>query len=142
MLVYAPCKADVPAPPAPPSVPTGYCTSIYNELNGDLQAFNTQLAAPPTWTPIPGGPTLYSANLQSANSNVGPSISGPNYLQIVLTQLQELKALGVQAVSVAVLFPVLYEPFYGSQTALQPYLDFYSQVAQAVRAAGIGRAHV
>jgi fibronectin type 3 domain-containing protein len=137
VLVYAPCKADVPAPPAPPSVPTGYCTSIYNELNGDLQAFNTQLATPSTWTPIPGGPTLYSANLQSANSNVGPSISGPNYLQIVLTQLQELKALGVQAVSVAVLFPVLYEPFYGSQTALQPYLDFYSQVAQAVRAAGL-----
>src|ERR1035441_1938145 len=82
VLVYAPCKADVPAPPAPPSVPTGYCTSIYNELNGDLQAFNTQLATPPTWTPIPGGPTQFSANLQAANRNVGPSISAPNYLQI------------------------------------------------------------
>ena len=137
VLVYAPCKADVPTPPAPPAVPAGYCNSIYSELNGDLQAFNTQLAAPPTWTPIPGGPTLYSANLQSANSNVGPSISGPNYLQTVLTQLQELKALGIQAVSVSVLFPVLYEPFYGSAAALQPYTTFYSQVAQAVRAAGL-----
>jgi hypothetical protein len=137
VLVYAPCKADVPTPPAPPAVPAGYCNSIYSELNGDLQAFNTQLATPPTWTPIPGGPTLYSANLQSANSNEGPSISGPNYLQTVLTQLQELKALGIQAVSVSVLFPVLYEPFYGSAAALQPYTTFYSQVAQAVRAAGL-----
>jgi hypothetical protein len=55
----------------------------------------------------------------------------------VQPQLQELKALGVQAVLVPVLFPILYEPFYGSQTAYQPYLTFYTQVAQAVRAAGL-----
>ena len=137
VLVYAPCKADVPAPLAPASVPAGYCTSIYSELSGDLQAFNTQLATPPAWTPIAGGPTAYAATLQWANSNTGPAISGSNYLPNVLAQLQELKALGIQAVSVPVLFPVLYEPFYGSATALQPYLNFYSQVAQAVRAAGL-----
>ena len=45
--------------------------------------------------------------------------------------------MGVQAVSVPVGFPVLYEPFYGSQAALQPYLTFYSNVAQAVKAAGL-----
>ena len=137
-LVYAPCKADVPAPPAPPSVPAGYCSSVYNELNGDLQAFNTALATPRTWTPITGGPTLYGGNLEWANGNTGPSITNPNYLQsTVQPQLQALQALGVQAILVPVLFPVLYEPFYGSQAAFQPYLTFYTQVAQAVRATGL-----
>ncbi|MGA2737057.1 MAG: hypothetical protein ABSG65_06350 [Bryobacteraceae bacterium] len=135
-FVYA---QGVPTPSAPPPVPEGsYCASIYAELNGDLQAFNTVLATPPTWTPIPGGPTLYGANLQWADSNTGPSISGPSYMQTtVQPQLQAMQALGIQAVSVPVLFPVLYEPFYGSQAALQPYLNFYTQVAQAVRAAGL-----
>ena len=137
VLVSAPSKADVPAPQAAPPVPAGYCTSIYSELSNDLQAFNTQLATPPTWTPVSGGPTLYAANLSDADSNTGPSLSGLNYFQTVQGQLQELQALGIQAVVVEVGFPVLYEPFYGSQTALQPYLNFYSQVAQAVRAAGL-----
>ena len=26
-LSYVPCKADVPAPPTPPPVPAGYCTT-------------------------------------------------------------------------------------------------------------------
>jgi len=38
---------------------------------------------------------------------------------------------------VPVLFPILYEPFYGSQAAYQPYLTFYTGVAQAIRAAGL-----
>jgi fibronectin type 3 domain-containing protein len=137
-LAYAPCKADVAAPPAPPPPPAGYCTQIYNELNGDLQAFNSVLATPPTWTPMPGGATLYGGNLEWANGNTGPSISASDYMQsTVQPQLQELQALGVQAVLVPVLFPILYEPFYGSQAAFQPYLNFYTQVAQAVRAAGL-----
>jgi fibronectin type 3 domain-containing protein len=138
-LVYTPCQADVAPPPAPPAVPAGsYCSSIYDELNGDLQAFNTVLATPPSWTPVPGGPTLYGGNLEWANGNTGPSLSGPSYLQdTVQPQLQTLQALGVQAILVPVLFPILYEPFYGSQSAYQPYLTFYTQVAQAVRAAGL-----
>jgi len=51
VLVYAPCKADVPAPVPWPSVPAG-CSSMYDELSGDLLAFNTVLATPPFWTPI------------------------------------------------------------------------------------------
>jgi len=138
LLVCAPCRADVPAPPAPPPVPAGYCSSISAELTADLLAFNTLLAIPPTWTPIPGGPTLYAGNLMWANGNTGPSISNPTYLQTtVQPQLQELKALGVQAIVVPVLFPILYEPFYGSQAAYQPYLTFYTGVAQAIRAAGL-----
>jgi len=127
----------VPAPPTPPLPPAGYCSTIYGELSSDLQAFNTLLATPPTWTPVAGGPTLYAGTLQMADGNVGPSLSGPSYLPAVLIQLQELKALGIQAVTVPVGFPVLYEPFYGSQAKLQPYLTFYAQVGQAIHAAGL-----
>jgi fibronectin type 3 domain-containing protein len=142
-LVYA--QGVVISPVTPPSIPSGvtgtYCAAMYTELQGDLLAFNTVLSVPPLWTPIPfppGGSTIYGANLQWANGNTGPSINGAGYLQsTVMPQLMGLKALGVQAISVPVLFPVLYEPFYGSQSAYQPYLTFYTQVAQAVRAAGL-----
>ena len=133
MFVYVPCKADVPAPSAAPAVPAGYCTTIATELSGDLQAFNNQLST----LPPSGFPTLYAATLSDADGNNGPELSSPNYLSGVLNQLQELKALGVQAISVPIEFPILYEPFYGSQSAMQPYLTFYENVAQAVKAAGL-----
>jgi fibronectin type 3 domain-containing protein len=137
-LVYSTCWAQgVPTPPAPPPVPTDYCGSLYTELNGDLQAFNAQLASPPTWTPIPGGPTVYGATLQWANSNTGPQISNPAYFPTVQAEMQNLQALGVQAVSIPALFPILYEPFYGSDAAYEPYLTFYVAVANAAHAAGL-----
>ena len=136
-LIYAPCKADVPPPLAAPPVPADYCSTIYNELYTDLQAFNAELQTPPAWTPVSGGPTVYAAALPWANGNTGPQISNAYYLQTVLAQLQEVRALGVTGVSIPILFPILYEPFYGSQAAFQPYLAFYEAVAQAVRQAGL-----
>jgi fibronectin type 3 domain-containing protein len=150
LLVFAlaPCRADVPPPASTPPVPTDFCGVIYTELNTDLQAFNLVLATPPVWSPIPGGPTLYGATLQWANSNTGPQLSNPactmstpsgcSYLPTVQAELQEMKALGVQLVSIPALFPILYEPFYSTQTVTyQPYLTFYTLVAQAVHAAGL-----
>ncbi len=102
-----------------------------------MQAFNQTLQTPPTWTPIAGGPTVYAGNLSMADANVGPGLSGPDYLNSVEIQLGELKALGVKAVLVQVGFPVLYEPFFGSTSAMQPYLTFYQQLAVAVKAAGL-----
>src|SRR5450755_176247 len=137
LIVPATCQADVPTPPTAPPPPGGYCGTIYGELSANLQAFNLVLSVPPLWKPVPGGPTLFGANLQQADSNTGPALSGPNYMPGVQKQLLELKATGIKAVMVQVGFPVLYEPFYGSQTAVQPYLNFYSQVAQAGRSAGL-----
>jgi len=137
VLIFSPCRADVPTPPAPPPVPAGYCNLMYGELYGDLQAFNTVLATPPAWTPIPGGPPVYAANLHGADANLGSPLGGPGYFPAVQAQLQELQAMGVQAIVVGADFPIVYEPFFGSPAATQPYLDFYSQVAQAVRAAGL-----
>jgi len=130
-------KADVQTPPAAPPPPAGYCSTIYSELNTDLQAFNQVLTVPPTWTPVPGGPTIYAANLLPANGNSGPGISSPNYIANVMAQLYEEKAMGAQAILVQIGFPVLYAPFQGGTTQLQPYLNFYQSVAQAVHALGM-----
>jgi fibronectin type 3 domain-containing protein len=130
-LVDPPCKANVSAPPAPPAPPTGYCSTIYTELQGYLDAFNQKLGTPASY------PTLQAPQLQMADSNSGPAISGPNYLASVMVEAQELQAMGFQAVKVEVAFPVLYEPFFGSQSALQPYLNFYQQLAQNLRQMGM-----
>jgi fibronectin type 3 domain-containing protein len=126
-----PFRADVPAPPVTPPPPAGYCSTIYNELQGYLDTFNQTLGTPAPY------PTLQIAQLQAADSNAGPAISGPNYLATVMVQVQELQAMGFQGVKVEVAFPVLYEPFYGSPSAYQPYLDFYQQLAQNIRALGL-----
>jgi fibronectin type 3 domain-containing protein len=137
LLIHPLCRADVPAPPTPPPPPAGYCGTIYNELYGDLQAFNILLSIPPIWNPILGGPPLYAANLQVADGNTGPGLIGADYLPGVLTQLQEEKALGVKAIMIEIGFPVMYAPFFGGQAGVAPYISFYTQVAQAVKAAGL-----
>ncbi len=130
-------KADVPAPPTTPPIPAGYCSTIATDLKTALQAFNLLLKVPPTWTPVPGGPTIYATNLQVADANAGPTIGGTGYLSTVMAQLNEEKALGAQAIEVQIGFPVLYAPFLGGETQLQPYLTFYQGVAQAVKALGM-----
>ena len=137
MPLISAARADVGNPPKPPPVPAGYCSTIYNEVLPDLQAFNLLLKIPPTWTPVSDGPTKYGANLQTADASAGPQISNSTYLTTVINELTELKAMGVQAVSVPVGFPVLYAPFIGTEAEFKPYLDFYANVAQAVRAAGL-----
>lgn len=131
LSVCPPANADVPTPPTAPPPPAGYCSTIYNELQTDLTAFNQSLGNPAPY------PTLNIAQLRMADANTGPSISGPNYLAAVEAQLQELQAMGVKGVAVQVGFPALYEPFYGSASALAPYTSFYQQLGQAVRAAGL-----
>jgi len=131
LFVYQPCSADVAAPAPPPPPPAGYCSTIYSELQGYLDTFNETLGTPATY------PTLQAAQLQMADSNTGPAISNPNYLASVMIQAQQLKAMGFQAIKVEVAFPVLYEPFFGSQSALQPYLNFYQGLAQGIHALGM-----
>ncbi len=134
MLIAGLAKADVPAPPTPPPMPAGYCTTISNELNADLQAFNLLLTVPPVWTPVSGPPTVWAANLQVADGNIGTSLASSDYIASIIPQLNEEKALGAQAILLQIGFPLLYAPFQGGESQLQPYLNLYQGVAQAVRA--------
>lgn len=128
LLVSQPCSAQV----CGTSVPSTYL-DLCNMLSGDLNAFNTTLSGLGA-TP---SPALITGELSNANANNGPQIVNSGYMVGVQTQIQMLKAQGVQAIAVRVDFPMLYQPFFSSQSVYQQYVTFYSQVASAIRAAGM-----
>jgi fibronectin type 3 domain-containing protein len=125
LAVAQPCRAD-----APP-VPAGF-QDLYTSLDNYLTSFNSTLGAPGAASPV-----LYTGTLTNADANAGPQLAGEGYFSGVQLQLQALKAMGVQAVMVAVGFPMLYEPFFSSQTQYQQMVSFYGQVASTVRAMGM-----
>jgi len=108
---------------------------LYTTLNTNILLFNNTLNLLGNGSPSNSLPT---GDLAVANSNTGPRLVGPRYFtNTVQNQLTSLRALGIKAVMVQVSFPILYEPFYSSQSEYQQYVTFYSQVATAVRAAGL-----
>ena len=115
-----PCEANVPTPPAPPPLPAGYCQTIDTELTGDLNAFNATLSS--LWNGSTY-PTLYAGNLMMANGNTGPTLTDSTTLVAVQNELLELQAMGYQAVLIQVGFPVLYEPFFATQTQYQQFVS-------------------
>jgi fibronectin type 3 domain-containing protein len=114
-----------------PPVPATF-QDLYTELDNYLVSFNATLG-PGNGTPYP---TLMSGSLKSANGNIGPQLlNGTNVMQY---QLNALKAMGVQAITVQCGFPLLYEPFLVSQgQSYSAFVTYYQSVAQAVRAAGL-----
>jgi chitodextrinase len=118
-----------------PPIPATY-QSLYTELQGDVTSFSQAISAY-VWN---GSyyPTAFASQLLTANSDLGPTLLNADYFQYnVLPELQELKALGVTVVSVHINFPVLYEPYYGSQQTFQTYVSFYQQVAQQIHSMGM-----
>ena len=130
-----PCSAQ--NPPVPPIF-----QDLYATLHSDLRAFNTTLNG--LWNGSKY-PVVFGANLQNADSNVGPSLVTSTYFPGALLELQALKATGVQGILVPVEFPILYPPYFdylatqpGFQgVTYQQFVSFYQQVAQNVRAAGL-----
>ncbi len=118
---------------APPPVPTLY-QDLYNTLNSDLGAFNTTLNS--LWHGSKY-PVVFAGNLTNADANSGPQLINPGYYNGILLQLQALQAMGAKAVMIQIGFPMLYAPFFSSQTEYQQYVTFYQQVAASVRAAGM-----
>ena len=124
-----PCSASTP-PPVPKSF-----QDLYTSLNNYLDSFNTTLNS--QWNGVKY-PVLFTANLWDANAEGGPQqMLGTGALATIQAQLQELKAMGVQAVTVEVGFPMLYEPFFSSQSQYQQFVTFYQNVAASVRAQGL-----
>ena len=126
--------ASICSAKTPPPVPAEY-QAMYTSLDSILTTFNITLSA---LGHGPKFPVRYAAALKKAFSTTGPHLLSPGSSIAVQRQVQELKAMGVQAVMVQVGFPALYEPFLTSQG--QSYSDFaafYQQVAAEVRAAGL-----
>jgi fibronectin type 3 domain-containing protein len=108
--------------------------ALYTSLDNYLVSFNTTLNS--QWNGVKY-PVLFTANLYNANANAGPQMINSGSVAAILAQLQELKALGVQAVTVEVGFPMLYEPFFSSQTQYQQFVTFYQNLAVSIRALGL-----
>jgi fibronectin type 3 domain-containing protein len=125
----SPCSASTPPPPVPASF-----QALYTSLDNYLVSFNTTLNS--QWNGVKY-PVLFTANLYNANANAGPQMINSGSVAAILAQLQELKALGVQAVTVEVGFPMLYEPFFSSQTQYQQFVTFYQNLAVSIRALGL-----
>jgi chitodextrinase len=123
-----PSRAQTP-PPVPPSF-----QDLYTSLDNYLNSFNTTLNS--QWNGVKY-PVIFSAQLWDASANAGPALISPTALTAVQNELQELKAMGVQGVEVEVDFPMLYEPFFSSQSQYQQYVTFYQGVAASVRAQGM-----
>jgi chitodextrinase len=107
---------------------------LYTTLDNDLASFNTTLNS--QWNGVKY-PVIFSSQLWDANANTGPQLVNAAALAAVQAQLQELKATGVEGVSVEVGFPMLYEPFFASQSQYQQFVTFYQNVAASVRAQGL-----
>lgn len=115
----------------PPPVPPQY-QSLYNNLESQMTTFTQGLPQGGA-----GLPVLNSAQLRSASSDEGGLLVTSGQGNTVQTEMLELKALGVGAVTIHVDFPMLYEPFYPSASTFQQYQSFYTQVAAQAHAAGL-----
>src|SRR5580704_6633987 len=128
MAGKSPCSAGTP-PPVPPSF-----QSLYTSLDNYLVSFNNTISSQWNGTTYP---VIFTANLADANANAGPGIINSASVAGIQAQLQELKAMGVKGVTVEVGFPMLYEPFFSSQSQYQQFVAFYQSLAASVRALGL-----
>lgn len=128
LLSTYPCRADTAAP-----VPAEF-QDLYTTLKGDLDSFNLTLHS--QWNGT-GYPVLFTANLWNANANGGPQLVTGAGLVSIQQQMQQLKAMGFRGVTVAVGFPMLYEPFFSSHAQYQQFVAFYQNVAASARALGL-----
>src|SRR5579883_1508080 len=91
------------------SVPALY-SDLYTQLNGDLNDFQGAVNKVSNGSKYP---VAFAGQLTVANSNNGPKLLDPSSMQLIQEELQLFKTIGVEAVSVEVSFPMLYQPFLG-----------------------------
>ena len=80
-------------------------------------------------------PVDFSAELFTANGNRGRQLLTAGAATGAQLELASLQALGVKAVTVAIGFPILYQPF--DPADYPGFLSFYRQLAAEIRAAGM-----
>ena len=108
-------------------------------MQGNIGTFNTTLSS--GWHGAKS-PAAFGTELLAANDDISlKGILAPNALSKVQLDLDDLAKLGVQFVTVAVSFPILYQPFYDNNNApSQDYnqvLLFYQNVMSEIRQRGM-----
>jgi hypothetical protein len=122
---------------APPPVPAAY-QDLYDSLSTELQSFDSTLRS--GWN---GSSYAYlrAPQLEAANSDQYTQLlNATYYTYAVEPQLDELQALGANAVTIHINFPIFYQPFFtyaGNTAQYQQFVSFYQQLAQDVRGRGM-----
>jgi len=110
------------------SVPSQY-QGEYAALEGLLGSFNSSLGSYPS---SPNGFT-FATELLPANGNRGAALFQPNNLATVSANLNELQAMGIQGVTIAIGYPLLDPSFPNSAQNL----NYFEQVVSMVHARGM-----
>jgi len=121
--------------PAPAQVLSAH-RDLYATLGTTLARFDEQLDA----RPASAAPVLFAAELLTANGNRGKQLLRPEARIGVDLELDRLRALGVQGVTVAIPFPLLYDPYWqeqGDAAASRDMVEFFRWVAGEVHGRGM-----
>ena len=120
-----------------PPVPATY-QGLFNTLATQIAGFEATVKA--GWD---GSKYAYlnAPQLEAADSNQFTQLLGANYYAYAVTpELEKLQALGANAITVHLNFPILCESFYtyaGNPAQYQQFVSFYQQVAQDIRSRGL-----
>ena len=119
------------------AVPAAFAPTC-KELQGDLDTFNATLDS--QWNGAKS-PVAFAAELLAANDNRGLQvILSPETMDGVLRDLEGMARIGVQAVTIAVGFPILDQRFYEFNNDPQDYprvVNFYRGVMAELRKRGL-----
>jgi hypothetical protein len=132
-LIFITGSLSAQAPPVPAEF-----QDLYGTLTTQIAGFNSAVNAGWDGSTFP---YLNAPQLDAAASTQFTTLLGPTfYTYGVIPQLNELKALGANAVTVHIDFPIFYQPFYtyeGNPALYQQFVSFYQQLAQDIRARGM-----
>jgi len=113
-------------------------SAICNQLQGDLDSFNTTVTA--GWNGVKT-PVAFGTEVTTADCNRGPAtLLAPGAFAQVLIQLNAFALVGVQSVTTCIGFPTLYQPFYQYNNNPQDYprmVAFYQNFVSEAHKRGL-----
>ena len=111
--------------------------ATYTQLQGELNTFTQTITSQWNGTKVP---FIFGGELLDANSNSGLELLAAGVRDKYLQEMNALKGLGIQAVTVKMGYPFLYQPFLQYNGDPQDYpaiIAFYQQVVSDAHAAGL-----
>ena len=113
-------------------------SAVCNQIQGDLDSFNTSVTA--GWNGVKT-PVAFGVEVTTADCNRGTAtLLAPATIAQVLSQLNGFALLGVQSVTTCIGFPTLYQPFYQYNNDPQDYakvLAFYQNFVSEAHKRGL-----
>lgn len=82
-------------------------------------------------------PVLFGAQLLSADARRSDKLLEPGEYDGILMQLERLKGLGLQLVTISIGFPELYQPFYKRKKDYEDMLAFYKRLSDDIHSRGM-----